>query len=598
MPSLFLANTIDDWKFFAGWKEFQLKGSVLVAPRMVIDEVNKYSSFFESQKILEDFVSVVPHVFEFRHEAAQLVKKIMELMKTDANLVESYAGALTIYYFDKALHALKKAEALLSKINPDQIFIKDVSSVFSQAVLSVAQGLSIPVSFVHPTSWSRFKKILKSGAWFFREFLLSLFPKKANSLKKNGLMILSMLAYHYQKLEVLIVELLKSTELPLTLVLGRDSEKISRIKHPKLNYVTQEAERSAVYFLDLVKNYFSFKKKWLKRMAHLSFQSTPYEKQGPFLKWVLASWFEDHFKRNIRSQLLAKKIVHKLLPQAMVSIDFCDPNIRAYELVAHHSKIPYFCLPFGFFHEKIDTQWCHWKSGQLGAIGPRTAKVLENLSQGSVKVVGDMSYDEFVFSASKSLKDRAQLGYGPKDKIIVFMSFPPNKEAIGQHDGQFSEGIHQLILDTVCEIPKHFKDLNVIIKPHPAESFEGVSQILKDKKYDSQVRVIRDRTSYDLLNLCDMAITVFSTTGLEAILLRKPLIVANFTNMEDLLGCVDSQVAYEARDSVQLYSQIKMILDESGYQKESEREEYLNNYFCSPYQGSAARCKDLILNSL
>jgi len=82
----------------------------------------------------------------------------------------------------------------------------------------------------------------------------------------------------------------------------------------------------------------------------------------------------------------------------------------------------------------------------------------------------------------------------------------------------------------------------LLIKLHPGEK-DGAIYESYAKKYKVKVTIVKDSNSFELIAVADLVITRYSTTGTEAVVLNKPLIILNLSGEKDLASYVDEGVA-------------------------------------------------------
>jgi CDP-glycerol glycerophosphotransferase (TagB/SpsB family) len=98
----------------------------------------------------------------------------------------------------------------------------------------------------------------------------------------------------------------------------------------------------------------------------------------------------------------------------------------------------------------------------------------------------------------------------------------------------------------------------------------------KDKSF-KPIIVGKEVNTYELLNACDLAITKWSTTGLEAIALNKPLLILNLGGEPDRVEYVKEGVALGVYNEKDLTPTIeKSLKDDSELAK--NRGKYLEKY--------------------
>ena len=90
----------------------------------------------------------------------------------------------------------------------------------------------------------------------------------------------------------------------------------------------------------------------------------------------------------------------------------------------------------------------------------------------------------------------------------------------------FSETERMLtgVINTVLKM----KDFQLVVKVHPRD-YLGNYKKMAEEYFKSGVRIVRDVDIYALINNCELLITKYSTTALEAIVFDKPVITINFS---------------------------------------------------------------------
>lgn len=124
-----------------------------------------------------------------------------------------------------------------------------------------------------------------------------------------------------------------------------------------------------------------------------------------------------------------------------------------------------------------------------------------------------------------------------KDTILESLSFSPTKKTILVCTSMFqkiygSEDYDVLMVRTIVEKFRNNKNFQIIIKPHPRENTEVYERIKND--FNISNLIITSSPIQQLLLVCDVFITVISTTILEALVLSKPVILVKISDSVDL----------------------------------------------------------------
>jgi len=145
--------------------------------------------------------------------------------------------------------------------------------------------------------------------------------------------------------------------------------------------------------------------------------------------------------------------------------------------------------------------------------------VNRGMNSKKIEITGSPLYDSFSekISKDKIMNLKEKFGIEKNDKVILFASTGDNKRALPR-------------LTALFKFAKKTPNIKIIIKQHPAEYHK--------KKYENFYRKLAEKNLVDiiiskdelriLLNFSDAFVTDFSTTILEALIVRKPIILMNF----------------------------------------------------------------------
>jgi CDP-glycerol glycerophosphotransferase (TagB/SpsB family) len=156
--------------------------------------------------------------------------------------------------------------------------------------------------------------------------------------------------------------------------------------------------------------------------------------------------------------------------------------------------------------------------------GENSARIYKNLGveDKQLKIVGNIRFDE-LFSKMKSYNRESTLnkiGVQTNKKVILFTSQPVTYEE--------NELLLNEIFSEFSKLPK--ENYHLVIKLHPAEDGRLHNNIAKS--FDNYT-IIKDIDIFEIIHASDLVITYWSTTGLEAMVLGKPVIVLNLSGKPD-----------------------------------------------------------------
>ncbi len=146
-----------------------------------------------------------------------------------------------------------------------------------------------------------------------------------------------------------------------------------------------------------------------------------------------------------------------------------------------------------------------------------------------------------------------ELGFEPNRQHILLLTHPATRYG--------SEQIRRRILRVVIQAVTALPEVDLIIKPHPNET-DGLARSELDASGLGRGAVVEDvEKLYDLLHLCDLAVTTFSsTTAIEAVLFDKPVLMLNLTCRRNTLGCAREGAAIEITQVEEVAQTIRDLL--------------------------------------
>jgi surface carbohydrate biosynthesis protein len=122
-------------------------------------------------------------------------------------------------------------------------------------------------------------------------------------------------------------------------------------------------------------------------------------------------------------------------------------------------------------------------------------------------------------------------------------------------------------------------DIQLVIKVHPSEDM-GPHRAMAEKYRDSRVHVVKDTDLYALISNCELLITKFSTTALEAMMVGKPVVTINLSGHPTPVPYAEEGAAigvYRYEDIEQAI--VKTLYDEETRSKlKAGRDRFVRNW--------------------
>ncbi len=175
-----------------------------------------------------------------------------------------------------------------------------------------------------------------------------------------------------------------------------------------------------------------------------------------------------------------------------------------------------------------------------------------------VEIVGSAQWDVIlkkeIFNKNDFLE---KLGFNSKKKTVVILS--QALPVIANRD--------YFNLNIAETLKENFSDLQLIWKPHPREDEQKIANLINDKYNLTSAIVQKNLPLFDVLNVCDVAITVHSTTGLEAMFFDKPVITFIPPNEEENTLFKNSGAVLKVETKEELVNAINQSLYDDSAQK-------------------------------
>lgn len=203
-----------------------------------------------------------------------------------------------------------------------------------------------------------------------------------------------------------------------------------------------------------------------------------------------------------------------------------------------------------------------------------------------LRLTGAAQYDRF-FSAEQVAALPSGFRVKPGSPLVVFTSQPPARGV--------PESVYRRSLRAVLEVARAVSDIELVIKLHPIEAPEVANVLVKEAGVPA--RVVKEFDTRILLKAADLVMTQYSTTGLEALLLGKPLVTINLSGEPDRAPYAGGGAAvgvYSADDLPGVVQRCLTHAETRGGLAE-KRETFLQEMFTARDGSASDRCAREIL---
>jgi len=308
---------------------------------------------------------------------------------------------------------------------------------------------------------------------------------------------------------------------------------------------------------------------------------------GGFARGTLASVIAQLFWRLIPRAAALEELIEAVQPGVLVCLTERNELVNLAFRMAAEREIPSLALES---HDMI------WDSPLFGRLEADRLAVSGTYSEGiyagngipseKITVTGQPSFDGLVRYREKE-PGKAET----PERLLVVITQPP--------DVALTEDIRREMLRGAFLAGRRLPGLRVLIKPHPRENLDDLRLILSELGAPRDALLMKKLDLYGLLASADVILTAFSTVGVEAIMLGRPVVVFKTGEEPSVLPYVDSGAVLRAGDAERTAEMIKRVIDgEVAQELARGREEYIARHECAADGGGAKRVVRLILEMM
>ena len=157
----------------------------------------------------------------------------------------------------------------------------------------------------------------------------------------------------------------------------------------------------------------------------------------------------------------------------------------------------------------------------------------------------------------------------PKDKINILLL--AEKDGI-EVNGKFIPSIFKEEINQTVDYLSELEEVNLIIKHHPSRTGPFGAPDLGPYRSKKAINILEDKeaTTFQLINECDLVIATFSSAIIDAVILKKKILILQYTSPYDLVfrdyikNCTINSLE-ELKYSVNQILNETFELDEDGY---------------------------------
>ncbi|MCD4734165.1 CDP-glycerol glycerophosphotransferase family protein [bacterium] len=152
------------------------------------------------------------------------------------------------------------------------------------------------------------------------------------------------------------------------------------------------------------------------------------------------------------------------------------------------------------------------------------------------------------------------------------------------------------LLSGAAQAIREMSNLRLVIKPHPRDDRATLLQELERLELPEETLLPKSHDLYALLANADVVLTFFSTVGVEALLVGKPVVLYKPDPRPSPATYVNSAAVLRVADHRELASTIGSVLSDENLRQrlKQERESYLRHHEAAHDANAARRVAELI----
>ncbi len=445
--------------------------------------------------------------------------------------------------FSPLLKQIELAHSLLEKKKPGIVYLESDLFPSGRAFEAAAKARGIKYSFIQPNPYRNLKKRLIS-VLRYKRFKKALLTSNLYSINKDPdnasyrILVDTPYINWFTTVLPVIWELL-SRNVCKCYLLGKEPDvtgKFENVQRIDINY-GRKAESKQI--AKIIRTYYHSKlKKDTEFQKIFTYRGI---KLWDTIKGDIDYLFDKKFIDVISNLLPFSKVIDAIKPDILVlGAGDKATAVASHVLLAKRLSIPVLEIRHGLIPSKAPPNPPQSDRIAIGGEYWKKIYIKAGTRDEQVVVTGWPKYDVYHTLKDNLLEEK-------RDTLNILFATQP-----------IDIKLNLDIIELIGSFVEDFAHIHLIVKPHPGENTKAYYQVAKRYKqvilHDSREDIAR------LIACSDALITMFSTVGMEAELLDKPIICLNFANEETKPVYVSSGVAIEVKNLDELIPAIKDAL--------------------------------------
>lgn len=273
----------------------------------------------------------------------------------------------------------------------------------------------------------------------------------------------------------------------------------------------------------------------------------------PFIQAVLVDLLETRLPKILLYLDLASVLYQAIQPDLVIVTDETLPILGRIALrTAQQQQIPTLTIQHGlllddpmYFGSAVADRFAIW-----GGFS-RDFLVTNGCPPQKLSMVGSSRFSQ-PDSTLSPLPLQTMLNLPLETRVVLFTSQPGGRDVTPQAN----QATFAALATAVSQLPH----CHLLIKPHPAQT-EAELMTWQQLFPTAPVTIQRNIPLHPAMLGADVCVSVFSTTGLEALWLDRPLLTINLTDKPDLIPYAAAGAAVSAQNEADVFSALQQALD-------------------------------------
>jgi len=485
------------------------------------------------------------------------------------DLMEGYL--LGLYAF--AVKNLKIVRCVTDKVKPDAILVLDNKNRLGKIAVTVGSTDKIPTLSIQPRFFSNLKyyilkclKEIRGEYWdrlydipIWKQYFKFCKTKKEVISAKNRILLITNDERALSFSNPWFMELKKDRGNEI-IVIGVTEKWQKEYQKAGIHYMSLDDYVTKEVCKRVSAESRIFLKKWDYLKTDESFKKSLAYQGLPLLS-IMKDSFDYCFSKVFTQLITLIEIIQHIIkterPDIIIVLDDRGRFGRTVTRIGSLKNIPTLILQHGAVadHPLFGPIF----ADKMAVFGERSKKVLVKRGVEPEKLVGtgQPRFDKLVgkdFAGKKEIYHQLNIN---DDKGLVVLTT------------QLDDSEGEAVFRNVADAMKKFPEKHLIVKVHPGGSIDFYQRIANEMGINNVV-ITKNIDLYGLLNACDVMLTSFSTTGLEAMILGKPVITINLTGIPDIVPYAESGAAIGVCKPEELASAINSALYDEKTRKSLE----------------------------